>query len=139
MHVLYEERMAEARASAKYCEEKLLRSPAEDGILDVGVSFDSSWMKRGYKSHAGVGFAIEVHTGIVVDLDVLCTYCYICSTKNSQKKTRKKHQCHKTSDGKAGAMEPAIAVRIWSRSVTIRCVSHLLVMGIPVPTMLSVG
>ena len=33
--------------------------PGEDGILDVEVSFDGSWQKRGHKSHIGVGAVIE--------------------------------------------------------------------------------
>ena len=113
MDVIYEEKMTKARAAVfKYYEEDLLRTPNEDGILDVDVSFDCTWMKRGHRSHAGLGFAVEVNTGIVVDLDVLYNFCYICSNKRPQKE----HTCHKNFDGKAGAMEAEIAVRIWSRS-----------------------
>ena len=113
MDSFYEEKMTEARAGVfTYYKEKLLRTPDEAGILDVDVSFDCTWMKRGHKSHAGIGFAIEVNTGIVIDLDVLYNFCNTCSNK----KTQKEHQCHKNFDGKAGAMEREIAVRILSRS-----------------------
>lgn len=116
MDTFSEERMKEARAAVvKHYTETLHRKPDQDGFLDVDVSFDCTWMKRGYKSHAGVGFAMEVNTGMVIDLDVLFNYCQACIS-NNKKNTQKKHKCQKNFDGKAGAMEAAIAVRIWSRS-----------------------
>lgn len=49
-------KLEEARAGVfKLYTEKLLRVPDENGILDVDISFDCSWMKRGHKSHVGIG------------------------------------------------------------------------------------
>jgi hypothetical protein len=38
-----------------------------DGILNIEVSFDGTWMKRGNTSHFGTAAVIEVHTGFIVD------------------------------------------------------------------------
>ena len=50
-----------------------------DGVLDITVSFDGTWQKRGFSSHHGAGVAIEVQTGLVIDFEVLSTYCHSCS------------------------------------------------------------
>ncbi|MPC57327.1 hypothetical protein E2C01_051305 [Portunus trituberculatus] len=76
MTPFYEEKMKEIReALFRFYEEKLQRKPNENGILDVEVSFDGSCMKLGHKSHIGIGFAIEINTGFLLDMDVLCNYC----------------------------------------------------------------
>lgn len=90
--------------------------PDADGILNIEVSFDGTWMTRGHKSHVGVGFVIEVHTGIVIDFEVLCNYCRTCSISS---KTRK-HKCMKNYEGKSGAMEAEEAVRLWKRSEDLK-------------------
>ncbi|KAK8397111.1 hypothetical protein O3P69_004649 [Scylla paramamosain] len=99
MNAFYEQKVKEGGAGVvKYYADELLRLPNENGILDVDVSFDSSCMRRGHASHAGIGFAMEENTGIVVDLDVLSNFCISCSNK----RTQKKHKCYKNFDGKAG-------------------------------------
>ena len=37
------------------------------GVIDITVSFDGTWQKRGFTSHHGVGVAIEVQTRLVID------------------------------------------------------------------------
>lgn len=44
--------------------------PDENGILDVDVSFDGSWLTRGHKSHIGIGTVIECNTGLVLDSEI---------------------------------------------------------------------
>ncbi|MPC36293.1 hypothetical protein E2C01_029747 [Portunus trituberculatus] len=44
-----------------------MTEPDEDGILDVEVSYDGTWMIRGHKSHIGIGFVTDVYTGIMLD------------------------------------------------------------------------
>lgn len=51
--------------------------PNFDG--DICVSFDGTWHKRGHTSHYGVGAVIDVLTGLVVDYEVLSTYCQACA------------------------------------------------------------
>jgi FKBP-type peptidyl-prolyl cis-trans isomerase (trigger factor) len=42
----------------------------EDPVIDISVSYDGTWMKRGFTSKFGVGVAIDVLTGLVVDYEV---------------------------------------------------------------------
>ena len=52
--------------------------------LDVAVSFDGTWAKRGFTSLTGVVFAISVDSGDVLDYTVLSKACQKCSLKQSQ-------------------------------------------------------
>lgn len=56
----------------------------ESEVLDIAVSFDGSWHKRGHTSNHGVGCVIELYTGLVIDYYcVLSKYCQHCAiTKN---------------------------------------------------------
>lgn len=89
--------------------------PSDDGILDVDVSFDGSWLTRGHTSQVGVGSVIEVYTGFVLDIEVLSNYCHTCARLLTSKKDGKisdteynerieKHKCGKNFTGKSGAM-----------------------------------
>lgn len=49
--------------------------PDEDGILDIHVSFDGSWLARGHKSHMGVGVVVKVMMGFVVNFEPHPHYC----------------------------------------------------------------
>ena len=48
-------------------------------VIDIAVSYDGTWQKRGHQSHTGVGIAIDTLTGLVVDFEVLSSYCDICT------------------------------------------------------------
>ena len=51
--------------------------PDEDGILDIGVSYDGSWQRRGPSSHNGMARIIDLMTGLPIDYEVLSiTGCY---------------------------------------------------------------
>ena len=45
---------------------------------NIGVSFDGSWQKRGYSSLNGVGTAISINTGKVLDCEILSRHCKSC-------------------------------------------------------------
>src|ERR1043165_5850191 len=45
--------------------------PDANGILDIEISFDGSWQKRGYISHNGVAAIIDGITGLVLDFVAL--------------------------------------------------------------------
>ena len=50
----------------------------EDGGTPwMDVSFDGTWMKRGFTSHYGIGTVIDIFTGYVIDFELLCTYCHV--------------------------------------------------------------
>ena len=46
-------------------------SLADAEQLDLTVSYDGSWMKRGHNSSYGIGCVIDTVTGLVLDLTVL--------------------------------------------------------------------
>ena len=54
-----------------------------DAVIDIGVSFDGTWQKRGFTSHYGVGVCIDILTGLVIDYKILSSYCHACACKNS--------------------------------------------------------
>lgn len=99
--------------------------PDDDGILDIAVSYDGTWMKRGHTSNFGVGIAIDLITGLVLDFKVYSRYCHACALKERKLKSDEfkcwfemhKDSCDKNFFGTSGSMEAAAAVEIWRRSV----------------------
>jgi hypothetical protein len=47
-------------------------------VIDIIVSFDGSWQKRGHCSLFGFAAVIDSETGLIVDYIVLCKYCHDC-------------------------------------------------------------
>ena len=100
----------------KYTESGIL--PDEDGILNVDISFDGTWMKRGRTSHIGAAAVIDVLTGFE-NHELLSNYCFICTrlkTMTAAQKQKHAENCHKIFDGKSGAMEKEQAIRMFQRS-----------------------
>ena len=54
-------------------------SNAEKPIIDISVSFDGTWHRRGHISNYGVGVVIEIFTGLLIDYCVLSKYCHECA------------------------------------------------------------
>lgn len=98
-----------------------------DEALDITVSYDGSWQKRGHTSHYGVGAVIDVLTGLVIDYEVLSTYCHACSLSATRlggdsadfRQWYEGHagECCQNFDGSSNAMEVEAAKRLWSRSL----------------------
>lgn len=78
-----------------------------DGLIAIDVSFDG--MKRGYKSHIGITFAVEFHTGTIVDFEMMCNWCPSCTSDEAR---AKKHVSHRNFGVKAVSMETERAVRM---------------------------
>ena len=98
----------------------------DTGVIDITVSYDGTWQKRGFTSHHGVGVAIEVQTGLVIDYEVLSNYCHACAlAENSLGKGTAALQawkaahtaCDNNFDGSSKAMEAEAARRMWARSL----------------------
>ncbi|GFX90130.1 uncharacterized protein TNCV_2421141 [Trichonephila clavipes] len=47
-------------------------------IVDIGVSYDGSWLTRGHMSNIGVGRVINLLTGFVIDYEVMSKLCGEC-------------------------------------------------------------
>ena len=68
--------------------EEQIRTSAECGIentIDVAVSGDRSWQKRGFSSNYGVTSIIGALSKKVVDIDIKSTYCQECELWNKKK------------------------------------------------------
>ena len=102
--------------------------PADDGILDIAVSYDGSWLTRGRRSNFGVAFVMEADTGMVLDYEVLSKYCQRCvHLKNKYKHApdelaaildthKRSKNCQQNYEGSSGGMEKQMALNIWKRS-----------------------
>ncbi|XP_068081863.1 uncharacterized protein [Anabrus simplex] len=101
----------------------------DNEILDICVSYDASWHKRGHTSNYGVGFAIDIQTGIVLDYHVLSKYCQKCVVaerdlgKHSSEFDiwyeghNNSSECEKNYCGSSNAMEKDIGEILWRRSL----------------------
>ncbi|GFU90294.1 uncharacterized protein TNCV_2717521 [Trichonephila clavipes] len=48
----------------------------QNNIIDITVSCDGTWHKRGHTSLYGIGIAIDVLTNLVVDFEISSKYCH---------------------------------------------------------------
>ena len=96
------------------------------GVVDITVSFDGTWHKRGFTSNYGVGIVIDVSTGLVLDFEVLSKYCQACALHSNREMTeaereewRREHasHCEKNYEGSSKGMEKEAALRLWGRSL----------------------
>ncbi|KAL8607716.1 hypothetical protein ACOMHN_039389 [Nucella lapillus] len=92
-----------------------------DDVLDITVSYDGTWQKRGFTSHHGIGVAIETQTGLVIDFEVLSNYCHSCSlartrlgsdTPEMEDWLNNHADCDANFNGSSKAMEAEAARRI---------------------------
>lgn len=94
----------------------------DDSVVDIKVSFDGTWQKRGHVSHNGVVTTIDALTGYVVDFEVLSNFCLGCKQgpkegEEGYEEFMEKHICQRNTDVKSGAMESEGALKIWNRTV----------------------
>ena len=104
-------------------------SDADEEVVDLAVSFDGSWMKRGHTSAYGIGCVIDTVTGLVLDLAVLSSYCQACSCAEARCGDRDTAQfqawlarhtdCNRNYHGASGSggMEVVAAETLWDRSL----------------------
>lgn len=116
------------KAIFEYYASELDIAPDSDGVLNIEVVFDGTWMTRGHSSLIGAGAVIEAHTGYVLDGHTLSRYCNACTywerkVKEDRKLTAKyekwkaSHKCQKNFLESSGKMEAAAAAVLWSRSL----------------------
>ena len=117
--------------------------PGNAGLetINISVSYDGTWHKRGFKSHTGLGIVIDALTGLVLDFEVLSNFCSSCIKQEKSLSTEEFEvwqdihkdvgQCEQNFTGSAGAMEVEAAKRLWARSVET--------FGLRYTTMLSDG
>ena len=91
----------------------------------ICVSYDGTWMKRGFTSQYGVGVAIDTLTGLVIDYEVMSLYYHGCIDNKTWTGARERLAWEKAHApdccikyaGSFKSMETEAAKRIWSRSV----------------------
>ena len=101
----------------------------DKGYINVMVSYDGTWHKRGHTSHTGVGMIIDVFTGLVLDYEVLSNFCQHCAARRfkmneaSFVEWQQLHEangdCEKNFNGTAGMMEVMAAEILWRRSMSL--------------------
>ncbi|GFW13740.1 uncharacterized protein TNCV_2105641 [Trichonephila clavipes] len=92
-----------------------IASVKHQGIIDVSVSYDGTWQKRGHTSKLGLRIIIDALSGLVVDYEVLLKYCqsfvvtsrYMIVNRVEFHTLQKGHadECYKNFDGPSGAMK----------------------------------
>ena len=52
--------------------------------INISVSFDITWQKRGFTYLSGLGVCIDVLTGLVINHHVLSKYCHACEVNTKR-------------------------------------------------------
>lgn len=108
-----------------------------DGPLKLAVSYDGSWKTRGFHSPFGVGFVIEMLTGLVIDYTIRSKYCVECELVGKKLKGDEREQwqqlhqdhCDVNHTGSSGAMETEAAKIMWGRSVDLMDAQYTSILG----------
>ncbi|GFW81934.1 uncharacterized protein TNCV_2886081 [Trichonephila clavipes] len=85
LHKLYEEKCS-FKEDILEISRKVVRKHHEDllgtanGVIDITVSYDGTWQKRGHSSLYGIGIVINILTGLIIDYEILSKYCPECTT-----------------------------------------------------------
>ncbi|KAK3791363.1 hypothetical protein RRG08_012545 [Elysia crispata] len=77
----------------------------EEMVLDMAISCDGTWLTTGHQSHIGIGFVIDVLTGLAIDSHVALA------------PDHKEEGCAKNFDGTASMIDIRVAEFDWERSV----------------------
>jgi len=114
-------------------------SITDSSVLEVTVSFDETWHHRGFKSSHGVGVAMSVDTGAILDAVVLSKTCSACQKHLAEKnpeefklwqlKHKEDGECEQNFDGPSTNMETAAAKLLWARSVRIHNMRYVRVLS----------
>ena len=117
-------------------QELQLADPTPQGRLDISVSFDGSWHKRGRTSHNGIAAVIEIYSGLVVDFVTLSNYCHGCEIgpkpeAANHAEWERSHQanCQKNIHCSSQAMESEAALILWRRSEHLHNFRYMEMLG----------
>ena len=53
-------------------------SRGETPVINIGVTYDGTWQKRGVSSLYRVGVCMDIITGLVIDYELMSKYCQLC-------------------------------------------------------------
>ncbi|GBN79805.1 hypothetical protein AVEN_243360-1 [Araneus ventricosus] len=135
LHKLYEEKQSYKddilQVSRKIVRQKHneLASPSDQNneIIDMTVSYDGAWQKRGHTSLYGIEIVVDILTGLVIDYEILSKYCPECTAAKRDFGEQSadfsiwykahKPECAENYVGSSNAMEVKAAEILWTRSV----------------------
>lgn len=96
----------------------------EGDILNISVSYDGTWQKRGHMSNLGIGIVIDV---LVIDFEIFSKYCQNCTVTAKELGAdsyefsvwRNGHtfESDKNFEVSSGSMEMHAADIMWNRSI----------------------
>ena len=111
-----------------------LRPADPSDVIDVLVTCDGTWCKRGFTATHGVVVVISWESGQVLDYEIMTKRCTVCSVKAVQLGEKSaeyeawleehKAVCEVNHDGSSPAMELEGAKKIWARSVETRALRY---------------
>lgn len=111
----------------------------KDDVIDISVSYDGSWQKRGHTSLYGIGAVIDTVTGLVLDYEVLSKYCPECvsATRDLGEKSTEfqiwfeghKASCQNNFHGSSASMEMNAALVIWKRSIEANKMRYITILS----------
>ena len=96
-----------------------------DGLVDVTVSADGTWAKRGFTSLHGLVFAISQDTGEVLDFTLMSQFCPTCNYHRrilddeefSRWRDQHEEECQANYRKSSKSMESAGCEVLWGRSL----------------------
>ena len=108
-----------------------------NGPLQLAVSYDGTWKTRGFHSLFGVGFVIEVLTGLVIDYVIRSKYCVECELVGKKLQGEEKEQwqelhrehCDVNHTGSSSSMETEAAKVMWARSMDLIGAQYTSILG----------
>lgn len=86
----------------------------EDTIVDVPVSFDGTWSKRGYTANHCIGFVIFFE--VISKVCLQCTQMKAKLDDDSFNDWYQDHICEGSYKGSSPSVEMECAKRLWGRS-----------------------
>ena len=111
-----------------------------EGVCNIAVTYDGTWMRRGFASLYGAFVAISWENGKVLDYSVLSRFCHKCTNLRSRLSSKKiteeqhaagmaSHDCMANTTSSAPAMESEAAKLIWLRSAESRQLRYTTFIG----------
>ena len=123
----YLDEMADAQQKQAAKKLKLDLGHDPDEVVDIMVTCDCTWSKRGVGAAFGIVSVISWKTGEVLDCEILSKHCPACTSWDGGDKSSKKYEewykghkdhCLRNHVGSSPAMEAEGVRRIWQRSVS---------------------
>ena len=93
----------------------------EDTTVNIPISLDGTWSKRGHTANHCIGFVISAATGKVLNFKVISKVCHQCSQMaeklhdTSFNEWYQDHICEGSYKGSSPSMEMECAKQLWGR------------------------